>query len=260
MLKILLRNHGLLRTVKLLDVTLEEQKRLYKKFGGYIFKKDLYEKERLYKKKLKCANLRHRVEMKKQLCNLRSKNPKEYWKILNSDVDKQRCSADLHDLFTFYKECCNSSCLYQDESKNSVFSMEELDMLANIDLNTEINLPITHEEILKSITILKNNKACGDDRIFNEYIKSTHDCMLNLYVVLFNKIFDSGVIPTQWICGNIIPVYKNKGDNKDPQNYRPITLLSCLGKLFTAIINERLNNYADRVQLILENQAGFRKG
>lgn len=56
-------------------------------------------------------------------------------------------------------------------------------------------------------------------------------------------------------------MYKNKGDNTwDPKNYRPITLLSCLGKLFTAIINETLNNYADRVQLILENQAGFRKG
>ena len=41
--------------------------------------------------------------MKKQLCNLRSKNPKEYWKILNSDVDKQRCNADLHDLFNFIK-------------------------------------------------------------------------------------------------------------------------------------------------------------
>lgn len=126
----------------------------------------MYEKERLYKKKLKSANFRHRAEMKKQLCNLRTKNPKEYWKILNSDVDKQRCNADLHDLFTFYKECCNSSYLYQEESNNTVFSLEELDMLANIDLNTEINLPITHDEILKSINMLKNNKACGDDRIF----------------------------------------------------------------------------------------------
>lgn len=45
--------------------------RLYKKFGGDIFKEDLYEKEKLYKNKLKCANLRHRVEMKKQLCNLK---------------------------------------------------------------------------------------------------------------------------------------------------------------------------------------------
>ena len=84
--------------------------------------------------------------------------------------------------------------------------------------------------------------------------------MLNLYTELFNMILDSGVIPTQWICGNIVPIYKNNGDSTDPNNYRPITLLSCLGKLFTAIINERLNKYSDSVELILENQAGFRRG
>lgn len=102
-------------------------------------------------------------------------------------------------------------------------------MLSDINLNNDINQPITCEEIFKGINMLKNNKACGDDRIFNEYIKSTQDCMLNLYTVLFNKIFDSGVIPTQWVSGNIIPVYKNKGDSTEPQNYKPITLLSCLG-------------------------------
>ena len=50
-----------------------------------------------------------------------------------------------------------------------------------------------------------------------------------------------------------------KGDNSDPKNYRPVTLLSCIGKLFTSIINERLNDYSREVNLILENQAGFRK-
>ena len=100
--------------------------------------------------------------------------------------------------------------------------------------------------------MLKNNKACGNDKIYNEYIKNTQDCLLNLYTGLFNKVFDTGVIPTQWACGNIIPIYKNKGARTEPQNYRPITLLSCLGKLFTAFINNRLHNYADSVQLILE--------
>lgn len=102
-------------------------------------------------------------------------------------------------------------------------------MLSDINLNNDINQPITREEIFKGINMLKNNKACGDDRIFNEYIKSTQDCMLNLYTVLFNKIFGSGVIPTQWVSGNIIPVYKNKGYSIEPQNYKPIKLLSCLG-------------------------------
>ena len=45
----------------------------------------------------------------------------------------------------------------------------------------------------------------------------------------------------------------------DPENYRPITLLSCLGKLFTAVLNERLNNFLSENCILFENQAGFRK-
>ena len=57
----------------------------------------------------------------------------------------------------------------------------------------------------------------------------------------------------------IKPIYKNKGDPLNPENYRPITLLSCLGKLFTSIINERLNLFLNENNILLENQAGFRK-
>ena len=60
--------------------------------------------------------------------------------------------------------------------------------------------------------------------------------------------------------GNIIPIYKNRGNKDDPKNYRPITIISCLGKLFTSILNERLNDFSREVNLICENQAGFRKG
>ena len=56
--------------------------------------------------------------------------------------------------------------------------------------------------------------------------------MLPVYTKLFNLIFDSGVIPESWTVGIIKPIYKNKGDSKLPENYRPITLLSCFRKTF----------------------------
>lgn len=72
-------------------------------------------------------------------------------------------------------------------------------------------------------------------------------------------MFDTGIVPDVWLEGNIIPIYKNKGNNLEPSNYRPITLLSCLGKLFTSIINAGLLLFADEYEIFCENQSGFRK-
>ena len=80
-----------------------------------------------------------------------------------------------------------------------------------------------------------------------------------VYETLFNKIFDSGILPTAWLEGSITPIYKNKGNSSDPANYRPITILSCLGKVFTAVLNTRLTKFIDDSNLLNENQAGFRK-
>ena len=79
--------------------------------------------------------------------------------------------------------------------------------------------------------------------------------MMPIYHKLFNIIFDTGLIPSIWTEGCIIPIYKRKGNDKSPENYQPITLLSCLGKFFTSIINARLQ----KLNLIDENQTGFKK-
>ena len=85
------------------------------------------------------------------------------------------------------------------------------------------------------------------------------DKMKQIYVELFNRILNEGQIPESWTIGMIVPIYKNKGDKGDFNNYRGITLLSCLGKLFASVINNRLNKFAEETKLINENQTGFRK-
>jgi hypothetical protein len=82
-----------------------------------------------------------------------------------------------------------------------------------------------------------------------------------VYIELFNIIFETGIIPDNWLVGYIKPICKNKRDKLDPKNVRPITILSCVSKLFTAILNERLNKFSDDFFYISnENQTGFRKG
>ena len=121
--------------------------------------------------------------------------------------------------------------------------------------NDQLDASISTEEIQKHALKLLNGKACGLDSIMNEHIKSTLHIMMPIYHKLFNIIFDTGLIPSIWTEGCIIPIYKRKGNDKSPENYRPITLLSCLGKFFTSIINAMLQ----KLNLIDENQTGFKK-
>ena len=66
-----------------------------------------------------------------------------------------------------------------------------------------------------------------------------------------------GYFPKAWSVGLIIPVFK-KGDQNLAENYRGITLLSCVGKLFTSILNQRLNCWAEENKKHDQNQYGFR--
>ena len=117
------------------------------------------------------------------------------------------------------------------------------------------------EKIEKAVRSLKNNKSSGLDEILNEHIKSSYNLpsMRNVLLKIFNIVFDSGLVPTQWSIGNIIPIYKQKGNKDEAANYRPITLLSCMGKLFTRIINNRLQSFSESHDKITQCQAGFRK-
>jgi hypothetical protein len=79
-------------------------------------------------------------------------------------------------------------------------------------------------------------------------------------VKLFNLVLLTGVVPRAWTDGVIKPILKKKGSPDDPNNYRGITILSCLGKLFTTILNNRLNDYIEQFNVIGNEQAGFRNG
>ena len=70
--------------------------------------------------------------------------------------------------------------------------------------------------------------------------------MLPFYKDYFNTILDTGIVPESWLS--------------NPENYRPITLISCFSKLFTSILNKRLNTYLEEFEILHENQAGFRSG
>ena len=77
---------------------------------------------------------------------------------------------------------------------------------------------------------------------------------------LFQKCFETGTVPPAWLSSIIQPIYKGKGNKHDPNNYRGITLQSCVAKAFAKIINNRLCNHLESNNLLCEEQNGLRKG
>ena len=76
---------------------------------------------------------------------------------------------------------------------------------------------------------------------------------------LFNTLFDNGIFPQNWTESLILPVFK-KGDINNPNNYRGISISDISGKLFSMIINSRLQEYVEENNITGDHQAGFRKG
>ena len=116
---------------------------------------------------------------------------------------------------------------------------------------------LTQEEISKAISQLKTNKSSGPDRLINEFFINGKSVLLPTLCNLFNKIFEIGLFPESWSEGYVIPLHK-KGSINEVENYRGITLLSVLGKLFTRVINNRLGEWAENYFLLIKAQAGFR--
>ena len=122
---------------------------------------------------------------------------------------------------------------------------------------TILNEPIVKSEIITAINKLKSGKASGPDGIAPEFYMSQLPIYIDYLHSLFNTIFSNGIYPEEWTKSAIFPLYK-KGDPNNVNNYRGISLLNILGKIFSHILNARLKHWCDINQLIPEAQAGFR--
>ena len=120
------------------------------------------------------------------------------------------------------------------------------------------NSPITFSELKFAIAKVKNT-APGEDNITYELIKNLPMHILHEFLYLINLSFQTGVFPTQWKKGLVLPIFKPNKPKGVPSSYRPITLLSCLGKIYERILNSRLQFIIEEKRLLSPSQSGFRK-
>ena len=122
---------------------------------------------------------------------------------------------------------------------------------------SQLNVEMTGEEIEGVVQNMKNGKASGVDEVIAEVLKHGGDGMMMALVVLCRDVWGNERIPKDWMKGVIFPILK-KGDKKYMGNYRVISLLSVVGKVFAAVLNHRVIKWAEGV--LVEEQFGFRPG
>ena len=118
---------------------------------------------------------------------------------------------------------------------------------------------IIASEMVNGRKVLKSNKSCGLDAINNEIILCIDEIYPDLFLSMFNHVLSSGKFPELWTTSLILPIHK-KGPKSDLGNYRGISLMSCLSKFFTAVLNNRLTDWALKRQIFSPSQLGFLKG
>ncbi len=102
-----------------------------------------------------------------------------------------------------------------------------------------LDTPISMDEILTCIKSLKTGKASGPDQILNEMLHCARLSIAPCLQKVFNNIIMYEDLPRSWSIGYLVPIFK-KGNSMDPDNYRGISVVSCLAKLFSKILNNRL--------------------
>lgn len=215
------------------------------------------------------------------ILNARSENPKYYWSLLKRlDKDKKKSHAVI-ELDRPDGEPCASNAEVLEEftqhfatvglnTPGAVFDREwqrnveesvartvsENDESASDKDHTLVDT-ITADEVRAAAKDLANGKACGRDGIPSELLKYGGECMMESLALLFDKCRSSEHTPDDWHLVNIVPIFK-KGDKYNRANYRRVSLLSCVYKLYTRVLQRRLAAYLR--EHIVEEQAGFSEG
>lgn len=143
----------------------------------------------------------------------------------------------------------------------------------NINKNTDKNIEnikiceenfcfqnISPREVEKIILSLKNKNSVGIDEIPTKVLKAVAASISEPLTYITNLAFKTGVFPSALKCSIVRPLYKNKGEKNELKNYRPISLLNNMSKIFEKAIHIQVVDYLENQNILTKNQNGFRKG
>ncbi|MEW8185640.1 MAG: reverse transcriptase family protein [Candidatus Thiodiazotropha endolucinida] len=189
-------------------------------------------------------------------------NPKLFWKISKQLLNLDLSTSSIPPLNV------NGDILESDLDKatalNSFFATQStlddsnasLPAVGNTDHPLLDSITITNQEVLDVLTTLNVSKSCGPDSINPRLLKEGAQYLQIPLTYIFNASLSHCRFPNAWKKANVTPIHK-KNEKTLPNNYRPISLLSIIGKAMERCVHKHIYNYVLDNNLISPFQSGF---
>lgn len=189
-----------------------------------------------------------------------SDNTKRFWNFIST---KKHSKSNIPNMLIFGDKTANNGeeiCNLFSSYFKSVFVPEQYSYNHCAPTKANVNLDLNHisqDEVLNNIKNLDANKGAGPDKIPAVFLKN---CSVSISVpltILFNQSLKAGEFPEKWKNSAVIPIFKD-GKRNMIKNYRPISKLSIIPKLFELLVYKYI--YAKVKNIIILEQHGFFKG
>ena len=117
---------------------------------------------------------------------------------------------------------------------------------------------VTQLHVLSQLNKLCERKATGLDSVSASLLRECSDLISESLTLIFNQSIDTGIFPDEWKSARITPLFKKAGSRSDPSNYRPISIIPVVAKVFERIVYDQLYHYLNENDLLSQHQSGFR--
>jgi hypothetical protein len=118
---------------------------------------------------------------------------------------------------------------------------------------------VSESKVYKYLNKLSTNKATGLDGIPARFIVDSASLIAKPIAHIINLSLIQGSVPDDLKSARVVPLYK-KNDKTEVGNYRPVSILSVISKVFERVVYDQIETYLKDKQLLYDLQSGFRTG
>lgn len=252
---------------------LETRNRLWELFKKDKSNKTLERKFTLEKSKMSKIIQKTKAIYYNKLFRETMKKPRKMWKLINELSSNKTKNSSFPDKLIINsktilerKDICEQFNIYfstiGEVLANEIPERYHRHHITSLDADQNNKMdkiaPATEDEILKIVGSLDPNTSCGIDGVSTKALKCVINLIVSALTKCINNCLDNGIFPDSMKVAKVSPIHKT-GPKYDPYNYRPISVLPVISKIFEKVLHTRLESFLNSKNFFYKKQYGFRQ-